>query len=105
MMIRKAFKMKLLPNKIEEYTKQHNPIWLDIYDTLKEYGVHNYSIFHDKNTNDLFGYAEIESEELWNAIASTQACKKWWDYMADLMETNEDNSPVSMDLESVFFIK
>ena len=27
---------------------------------------------------------------------------KWWDDMADIMETNEDNSPVSIDLKNVF---
>ena len=24
--------------------------------------------------------------------------RKWWDFMADIMETNPDNSPVSEDL-------
>lgn len=29
---------------------------------------------------------------------------KWWDYMADLMETNADNSPVCTDLMPVFHL-
>ncbi|MFR3890914.1 MAG: L-rhamnose mutarotase [Eggerthellaceae bacterium] len=29
-------------------------------------------------------------------------CKRWWDYMADVMEVNPDNSPVSTPLECVF---
>ena len=36
--------------------------------------------------------------------AQTQICRKWWDYMADIMETNEDNSPVSVDLQRVFHL-
>jgi L-rhamnose mutarotase len=28
--------------------------------------------------------------------------KKWWAYMADIMETNPDNSPVACPLEEVF---
>jgi L-rhamnose mutarotase len=103
-MIRKAFKMKVYPDKIEEYTKRHNPIWPELQEVLKEHGVHNYSIFLDSETNSLFGYAEIESEEQWNAIADTEICKKWWAHMVDLMETNDDDSPVSIDLEGVFYM-
>lgn len=104
MKIRKAFKMKILPNKIEEYTKRHNPIWLELNNTLKEFGVSNYSIFFDEETNILFGYAEIESEAMWNAIAKTEICQKWWEYMATLMEVNKDHSPVSVELKSVFYM-
>ncbi|MGO7668293.1 L-rhamnose mutarotase, partial [Rhizobium ruizarguesonis] len=28
--------------------------------------------------------------------------KKWWDYMADIMANNPDNSPVQSDLVTVF---
>ena len=104
-MIRKAFKMKVYPNSIEEYAKRHNPIWKELEEVLKKHGVHNYSIFLDHETHILFGYAELESEEKWNAIADTQICKDWWVHMAGLMETNENNSPVSTDLEQVFYLK
>ncbi|RKN78678.1 L-rhamnose mutarotase [Ulvibacterium marinum] len=104
MVIRKAFKMKVYPDKIEEYAKRHNPIWPELEEKLKEHGVENYSIFLDAETNSLFGYAEVESEEKWNALAETAVCKKWWAHMTDLMETNNDNSPVSKDLESLFYM-
>ena len=55
-MIRKAFKMKVYENEIEEYKKRHNPIWKELEDTLKIYGVHKYSIFFDEETHVLFGY-------------------------------------------------
>lgn len=103
-MIRKVFKMKLYPNKIEEYIKRHNPIWKKLEDTLKIHGVHNYSIFFDEETHVLFGYAEIESEEQWNAISNTEICREWWKHMADIMETNPDNSPISIELKEVFNI-
>lgn len=103
-MIRKAFKMKIYPDKIGEYTKRHNPIWKELYDVLKSSGVHNYSIYFDPQTNNLFGYAEIESEEKWSAISNTEICKKWWKYMKEIMEANTDNSPVSVELIEVFHI-
>ena len=52
----------------------------------------------------LFGCIEIESEELWAKTAETEICKKWWAFMADIMETNPDNSPVSVDLKNVFHL-
>ncbi|MBV5342896.1 L-rhamnose mutarotase, partial [bacterium] len=30
--------------------------------------------------------------------------QKWWAYMADIMETNPDNSPVSLELKEVFYL-
>ena len=101
-MIRKAFKMKVYPARVEEYIKRHNPIWSELEEMLRDHGVHNYSIFLDSETYSLFGYAEIESEEQWSDIANTPICKKWWTHMKDLMETNPDDSPVSFGLESVF---
>lgn len=101
-MIRKAFKMTVYQDKIDEYVKRHNPIWAELEDLLRDHGVHNYSIFLDAATFSLFGYAEIESEERWNAIAETPICQKWWTYMKDLMETNADDSPQSVELQSVF---
>lgn len=103
-MIRKGFKMKVYPEKVTEYIERHNPIWEELEQVLKDHGVHNYSIFLDEQTHYLFGYAEIESEEKWNAIANTEICKKWWVYMADLMETNSDDSPVSKDLKHIFYM-
>ena len=103
-MIRKAFKMKVYPNRIEEYVRRHNPIWKELAETLKKHGVNHYSIFYDDASDTLFGYVELESEEKWSAIANTEICKDWWAHMADLMETNSDNSPVSVDLKEVFYL-
>ncbi|MDF1575383.1 MAG: L-rhamnose mutarotase [Bacteroidales bacterium] len=30
--------------------------------------------------------------------------QRWWDHMADIMEVNPDNSPVSEELEEVFYL-
>ena len=103
-MIRKAFLMTLKPGHEEEYERRHNPIWPELQEVLRRHGVRNYSIFLERRTNLLFGYAEIESEELWNQIAQTEVCQRWWAYMRDLMLTNEDHSPVSMDLNEVFHL-
>jgi len=103
--MRIAFKMKLYEGKAEEYQKRHNPIWVELKEVLINHGVISYSIFLDKDNNDLFGYAEIEDISKWDEIANTNVCRKWWIYMAPLMEVNEDKSPVSKDLQEVFHIE
>ena len=103
-MLRKAFIMKVNPDAHEEYEDRHRPIWSDLETTLKEHGVTNYSIYLDLETNQLFGYAEIESEDRWAAIAETDVCKRWRAYMKDIMPTNADNSPISVELREVFHL-
>lgn len=87
-----------------EYEARHNPIWKELEDVLKTHGVSNYSIFLDPETRSLFGYAEIEDEARWQAIATTPICRKWWSHMADVMETNSDQSPAARDLREVFHL-
>ena len=103
-MTRKAFVMSVHPGFEQEYEARHNPIWADLEATLRDHGVHNYSIFIHPETRQLFGYVEIESEERWDAIAQTAVCRKWWAYMKELMPSNPDNSPVSAELREVFHI-
>ena len=100
----KGFKMKLYEGMEAEYEKRHNTLWPEMKDMIHEFGGKNYSIFLDRETNTLFGYIEIESEEKWARSADTAICRKWWDYMADIMDTNPDNSPVSIDLAPVFHL-
>ncbi|MEZ5324691.1 MAG: L-rhamnose mutarotase [Verrucomicrobiales bacterium] len=103
-MKRVAFKMQVHPDKHTEYEHRHNPIWPELEQTLKDHGVRTYSIFLDEETHALFAYAEIESEERWNAIAETDVCQRWWLSMKELMPANADNSPVSSPLREVFHI-
>ena len=100
----KGFKMKLYPGMEAEYHKRHNELWPEMVDMIHEYGGKNYSIFLDRETDILFGYIEMEDEQLWDKSAETAICRKWWDFMADIMETNPDNSPVSEDLTLLFHL-
>ena len=100
----KAFKMKLFEGMAEEYEKRHNALWPEMRDMIHEYGGRNYSIFLDRETNTLFGVLEIEDEARWAASANTAVCRRWWHFMADIMQTNPDESPVSVDLQTVFHL-
>ncbi len=100
-----GFKMKLLPGCREEYIKRHNLIWPELVTLLKKEGISNYSIFLDEETNTLFAYQEQSGESSSQDLGSTEIVKRWWKYMADIMETNPDNSPVTTPLDQVFYMK
>ena len=100
----KGFKMKLFEGQAEEYEKRHNELWPEMIEMIHEHGGKNYTIFWDKETDTLFGYLEIEDEEKWSKSANTAINRKWWDFMAPVMETNPDNSPVCIDLKNVFHL-
>ena len=103
-MIRKGFKMKLYPGMEAEYEKRHNELWPEMQDMIHEYGGRNYTIFLDRETLILYGYIEIGDVGKWDESEETTINRKWWDFMADIMETNLDNSPVSVDLQEVFHL-
>ena len=98
----KGFKMKLYPGQEAEYERRHNLLWPEMKDMIHRHGGKNYSIFLDPETLVLYGYIEIEDETLWAQGADTEINRKWWDYMADIMEVNPDNSPVTIPLPEVF---
>ncbi|WP_167628392.1 L-rhamnose mutarotase [Listeria valentina] len=96
--------MYLYEGQQEEYKKRHDELWPEMEQALKEHGASNYSIFLDPTTDILFAYLEVADKAAYDKIAETEICKKWWAYMAPIMKSNEDNSPVSKDLVQVFYL-
>ena len=100
----KAFKMKLHPGMQEEYHRRHNELWPEMVDMIHEHGGSDYTIALDPDTLTLFGCIRIEDEELWARGADTAINRKWWDFMADIMDVNPDNSPVTVNLPVLFHL-
>ena len=99
-----AFKMKLFPGKQAEYKKRHDEIWPELATLLHEAGVSDYSIHLDTETNILFGVLTRPKTHRMAALPEHPVMKKWWAHMADIMESNPDNSPVVKDLVPVFHL-
>ena len=104
-MQRIAFKMKLNEGQKAEYKKRHDKIWPELKRLLKESGVSEYSIFLDDETNILFAFQKVTGDGGSQDLGETEIVKKWWNFMADIMEVNKDNSPVTIELEEVFYFK
>ncbi len=104
-MDRIAFKMKLKPGFAAEYKKRHDELWPELKTMLKDAGISDYSIFFDEETNILFAVQKQAGSASSQDLGSTEIVKRWWKFMADIMETNPDNSPVSTPLKEVFYLK
>ncbi|WP_395768375.1 L-rhamnose mutarotase [Aquirufa sp.] len=103
-MQRKAFKMFLLPGFEAEYVRRHDAIWPELVDLLHEVGIQNYSIFLDSETLTLFAYLEAPDLGALDQLPAQEVMQRWWKYMGDIMQTNPDNSPVAIDIPSVFYL-
>jgi len=97
-----SFKMKLKPGFKDEYKRRHDLIWPELSTLLTDAGISNYSIFLDEETNILFAVQTLSGNNNSQDLRNTEIVKKWWAYMADIMDTNEDNSPISKSLEMMF---
>lgn len=101
---RHAFKMKLHPGMEAEYRKRHDEIWPELVDLLHEAGVSDYTIHLDRETNILFGVLTRPKDHTMASLPEHPVIKRWWAHMADIMESNPDNSPVAKDLVTVFHL-
>ena len=88
--MQKAFKMKLYPGMAQEYKRRHDRLWPEMVEMIHAHSGRGSSIFL--------------AEALWDEGADTDINRRWWDYMADIMDTNPDNSPVSVDLPLLFHL-
>ena len=104
-MERLAFKMHLNEGQKEEYKKRHNELWPELRQLLKSAGVSEYSIFLDEETNILFAFQKVSGEGSSQDMGSNPIVQKWWAYMADIMEANDDNSPVMVPLDELFYME
>ncbi len=101
-MIRAAFTMKLKPGFQAEYRRRHDEIWPELVRELEAAGVSDYSIYLDEATLTLFAFQKLKDHNSADLLPSRPIVQKWWKYMADIMDSNPDNSPVTADLKEVF---
>jgi L-rhamnose mutarotase len=99
-----GFTMQLRKGFEAEYKKRHDEIWPELVDLLHQAGVSEYSIFLDEKTLVLFGTLKRTKTHGMDELPKLPIMAKWWAYMADIMDTNPDNSPVVIDLKPVFYM-
>jgi L-rhamnose mutarotase len=99
-----AFRMFLHPGAQAEYRRRHDAIWPELIALLKEAGIEDYSIFLDDASGVLFAVLRQPSADPAQFLASAPVMQRWWSYMADLMRTHPDGSPVCEALPCMFHL-
>ena len=101
-MQRMALTMRIKPGFEAEYRRRHDEIWPELSALLKAAGIRDYSIFLDRKSSTLFAVQKLVEDNTNDDLPNHPKMKRWWAYMADIMETNPDNSPATQPLEEVF---
>jgi L-rhamnose mutarotase len=99
-----AFRMNLNPGQAAEYEKRHDEIFPDLVEALKSAGISDYTIWHDPETDHLFGILTRADDHAVDKLPEAEVMKRWWRHMADVMETHADNVPVQVPLKRVFYL-
>ena len=104
-MIIHAFTMQLKPEYEQEYKRRHDTIWPELQKLLNDSGIEEYYIYLDEESLKLFAFQKLKAHHTTSNLPEDPIVKKWWAYMADIMETNPDNSPVEIPLIEMFRLK
>lgn len=99
-----AFRMQLKPGVAAEYRRRHDEIWPELADALRDAGIYDYSIFLDPTTLQLFAVLKLCPDHRREELPQQPVMRRWWSYMADLMETNADQRPREWPLELMFHL-
>jgi L-rhamnose mutarotase len=100
-----AFRMQLKPGMAAEYRRRHDEIWPELTQALRDAGIYDYSIFLDPTTLHLFAVLKLRPDDRREELPQLPVMRRWWTYMADLMETNPDQRPREWPLEPMFHLE
>lgn len=99
-----AFRMRLNEGAEDEYRRRHDAIWPELVDLLRQAGISDYSIHLDRETRILFGVLWRADDHGMDTLPAHSVMRRWWDHMADLMETHPDGAPVAIPLVPMFHL-
>ena len=103
-MVRLAWVMRLKPGNEALYKTRHDEIWPELSAAIRATGISDYSIFLDETTLTLFAVQKHSDNNTAADLPNHPIVKRWWAYMAPLMEVNADNSPQCGTLREVFYL-
>ena len=105
-MNRIAFVLRVKPDRIEEYKRQHEAVWPEMLDALRRAGWQNYSLFIQPD-GTLFGYFETEGsfEDALAGMATEPVNERWQALMAPFFDgTGRAADRMMSQLEEVFHL-
>jgi L-rhamnose mutarotase len=99
-MNRVGFMLKVKPDRLAEYQRQHEQVWPEMLQALRDAGWHNYSLFV-RDDGLLFGYFETPDSlaAAQARMAATEVNTRWQEFMAPFFESPNNARPDEMFLE------
>jgi L-rhamnose mutarotase len=102
-MTRRAFTLRLKPDGLAEYVRQHDEIWPDLVAELKGQGISELTIFERKG--DLFVYCEATDYEAMDRVWASEVHDRWAKVMAPLIDVNADNMVDASPLTEIWHLE
>ncbi len=105
-MQRIAFRLRVKPDRLDEYLAIHTNVWPEMLAALRAAGYRNYSIFADGI--ELFGYLECDDwDTAQRTLAESDANRRWQEWMTEYLDTpvDPDNGRPLNLLAQVFFLE
>lgn len=91
-MPRCAFKLRIKKEAIEEYEREHQRVWPELLNKIKEVGISDYSIF--RRGQDLFLYMHVDDfERAWMELDRAPVNQRWQEFMSRFFEPVPDLEP------------
>lgn len=105
-MQRVGFRLKVRPERLDEYRRRHREVWPAMLAALSEEGWHNYSLFLNPD-GLIFGYFECDDPaRAFAGMAARDVNTRWQADMAPFFEFPDGpGSDPMMRLEEVFHLE
>jgi len=87
-----AFKLRIKPDAVEEYDREHQRVWPELLAKLKAVGISDYSIF--RRGQDLVLSLRVDDfERAWDELDRDPVNRRWQESMERLFESVPDKMP------------
>lgn len=99
-MRRSVFKMRVKPEAVDRYRREHEAVWPEVLHACKRAGISNYSIF--MAGTELVAYFESDDPKgALEALAKDPVMHRWWAHMEDVMAQAPEDAN---DYDEVFHL-
>jgi L-rhamnose mutarotase len=105
-MPRYAFKLRIKPDAIDEYEREHERVWPELLSKLKDVGISDYSIF--RRGQELILCLRVEDfEKAWDELDRDPVNQRWQQFMSRLFEPVPDKGDAERFamLKEVFYLE
>ena len=91
-MPRYAFQLRIKPDAIEEYEREHRRVWPELLARLKQVGISDYTIF--RRGQELVLVLRVDDfDKAWDELDRDPVNQRWQQFMSRLFEPVPDLQP------------